>query len=343
MQALHQGLVQNSTFPPDPNRHTPRQTGSNGRTLPSSLAFAQSRLQGETMDEFEGRTAVVTGAASGIGLALAERFGAARMNVVLADIEEDALERAVASLEERQVPVIGVHTNTMLRESIEHLADRAQDAFGKVHVLCNNAGVAAGGGGLPVWETPARDWDWVLGVNFYGVLYGIQAFVPRMLAHGEPGHVVNTASLAGLLPGGGSYGVSKHGVLALTEGLQSDLAARNLNVNASVLCPGFVRTAIADAERNRPAELSAAAEAAEPEMQGLLRAAVEGMLARGKDPAEIADTVFDAIRENRFYILPHPAWDDIVRNRVEQVLARGPVASADFEDLLRRQEAGESL
>ncbi len=295
------------------------------------------------MQEFEGKTAVITGGASGIGRALADRFAAARMNVVIADIEDDALNKAVAELEERQVRTLGVITNTMRKDSVATLAERAIAEFGKVHVLCNNAGVASTlSGGKAVWELPDADWDWVMGVNFYGVLYGLQVFVPHMLEHGEDSHIVNTASLAGVLPGGGPYGVSKHGVLSLTEGLQSDLTARNANIHASVLCPGFVRTHIFDAERNRPQELGIDA-AADDAASQMLSAVVEGMLNKGKAPAEIADTVFEAISENRFYILPHPAWDDIVRNRLEQILARGPVASTDMEELLKRREAGEQF
>jgi NAD(P)-dependent dehydrogenase (short-subunit alcohol dehydrogenase family) len=290
------------------------------------------------MKEFEGKTAVVTGAASGIGLALAERFAAARMNVVLADVQQDALERAVASLEERQHRVLGVVVNTMVKESVRALADRAIAEFGKVHVLCNNAGVASGGeAGTAVWEVDGADWDWVLGVNFSGVLFGLQAFIPHMIGHGEPGHVVNTASLAGLLPGGGPYSVSKHGVLALSEGLHRDLKLRGAAIGASVLCPGLVDTQIFDAERNRPANFGRRREA------GPGAAQMQAMLGSGKKPREIAEIVFDSIREERFYILPHPAWDTYVRARVEHVLARGAPFTLDFEDLARRRAAGEQF
>ncbi len=171
------------------------------------------------------------------------------MQVVLADIEKDALDRAVHELEQRQHRVIGVVANTMVRESVEALAKRAVDEFGKVHIVCNNAGIAAMAGGIkPIWEVSDRDWQWVMGVNFCGVLYGIQAFVPDMLAHGEEGHIVNTASLAGVMPGGGTYGVSKHGVLSLTETLHQNFTMMGAKIGASVLCPGFVNTNIFDAE-----------------------------------------------------------------------------------------------
>jgi NAD(P)-dependent dehydrogenase (short-subunit alcohol dehydrogenase family) len=291
------------------------------------------------MQSFEGKTAVVTGAASGIGLALAERFAAARMQVVLADIQQDALDRAVRSLEERQHRVIGVITNTMLQESVNALAERAIAEFGKVHVLCNNAGVAsANPPTTAVWEIPDKDWQWVMGVNFWGVLFGLQAFVPHMLSHGEEGHIVNTASLAGLMPGGGPYGVSKHGVLVLSEGLHRDLKLRNAKIGASVLCPGFVNTQIFDAERNRPAELATGTDAS-PQMHEMAKA----MLAQGKQPAEIAEVVFTSIEQQRFYILPHPSWDGVVRSRVEHVLARGAPLTMDIDDLARRRAAGEQL
>ncbi|HTO58367.1 MAG TPA: SDR family NAD(P)-dependent oxidoreductase [Pseudomonadales bacterium] len=292
------------------------------------------------MKQFEGKTAVVTGAASGIGRALATRFAQARMQVVLADIEKDALDRAVRELEERQHRVIGVVANTMVRESVEALAKRAIDEFGKVHIVCNNAGIAAMAGGMkPIWEVSDRDWQWVMGVNFYGVLYGIQAFVPHMLAHGEEGHIVNTASLAGVMPGGGTYGVSKHGVLALTETLHQNLTMAGAKIGASVLCPGFVNTNIFDAERNRPKELATKAAGD----LGMMTEIGRNMLAAGKQPSEVADIVFKSIEENRFYILPHPAWDPIVRSRVEAILARGAPMTMDMQDMMQRRAAGEQF
>lgn len=158
------------------------------------------------MKEFAGKTAVVTGGASGIGFALAERFARAQMNVVLADIEEAALEKAVEHFQARQQRVLGVVTDTMRRDSIEELLERSISEFGKVHVLCNNAGVVSGGESVPIWEISDADWDWVMGVNFNGVLYGMQTFVPHMLSHGEEGHIVSTASVMALVPGVGPTG-----------------------------------------------------------------------------------------------------------------------------------------
>jgi NAD(P)-dependent dehydrogenase (short-subunit alcohol dehydrogenase family) len=292
------------------------------------------------MKDFEGKTAVVTGGASGIGRALADRFAAARMNVVLADIEEEALQSAVSEMASLQHSVSGVVTNTMRKESIEELLAKATEQFGNVHILCNNAGIAAMRGGLKgVWEIPDKDWEWTMGVNFYGVLYGIQVFVPHMLAHGESSHIVNTASLAGMMPGGGPYGVSKHGVLALTEGLASDLAANNANIGASVLCPGFVDTNIFDAERNRPDGMEvSAADVASP-----VGEMMRGMLKAGKQPSEVADIVFESIEQDRLYVLPHPAWDERVQARVSAILAREGLPQFDMTEMVRRQQQGEKF
>ncbi|MBM4204466.1 MAG: SDR family NAD(P)-dependent oxidoreductase [Gammaproteobacteria bacterium] len=293
------------------------------------------------MKDFSGKTAVVTGAASGIGLALAERFAAARMQVVLADIQKDALDRAVEKLEATQARVIGVVVDTMQKASVQALAERAINAFGKIHILCNNAGVAStrNAVGTGIWEVPDEDWCWVLGVNLHGVVHGLQAFVPHMLAHGEEGHIVNTASLAGLLPGGGTYGVSKHGVVALTETLYNDFRVRNAKLGASVLCPGMVSTNIIDAERNRPDELKHAGGAQSEKMRAMGRAT----LAAGKAPSEIADIVFRAIEENNVYILPHPAWDDFLQRRFDAILARKGAAVIDLNEMIQRRAKGEQF
>jgi NAD(P)-dependent dehydrogenase (short-subunit alcohol dehydrogenase family) len=272
------------------------------------------------MQSFEGKTAVVTGAASGIGRALAERFSAAGMQVVLADIERDALDSAVRELEEKQRRVIGVVTNTMEEDSVRALAERAIAELGKVHILCNNAGVASlTEFQTPIWEVSANDWEWVMGVNFWGVLHGIRAFLPHMIAHGEAGHVLNTASLAALLPAGGTYGVSKHAVLSLSETLLRDLKTRNIDIGVSVLCPGFVNTNIFTAERNRPQELGHVDLNQFGDMLRMGRAMMEQ---QGKKPEDIAEQVFQSVRERRFYILPHEELDSAVRDRTDRVLAR---------------------
>jgi NAD(P)-dependent dehydrogenase (short-subunit alcohol dehydrogenase family) len=268
------------------------------------------------MREFSGKVAVVTGAASGMGRAFAERFAREGMCVVLADIEESALDRAVTELRQQERIVLGVVANTMSRESVARLAERVIAEFGDVHLLCNNAGVISTNV-KPIWAVPDADWQWVMGVNFWGVLNGIQAFVPRMLAHGQEGHIVNTASLAGLLPGGtvGVYGVSKHAVLALSEALYEDLHRQGSRLSASVLCPGMVHTRIHEAERNRPADF-ATGEQSTPD---IFAPAVQG----GMEPAAVAELVYESVRDDRFYILPHPDYDPVVLARVEHVLARG--------------------
>ena len=288
------------------------------------------------MKDFEGKTAVITGAASGMGRAFADRFAKAGMNIVLADIEKEALDRAVTEMRQQEFRVHGVMTNTMSRESVGRLAEHATAEFGNIHMLFNNAGVAGGVAGLPIWEAPQADWDWIMGVNFWGVLYGIQAFLPLMLAHGETGHVVSTASEAGLLPNFGAYGVSKHGVLSLSESLWADLKARDANISASVLCPGFVNTNIDKAERNRPPELGGT------EGGGAARMSSR-FLARGLPPSAVAEVVYDSVVDDRFYILPHPTWDGMVRDRVEHILARGAPMPFNLLELTKRMDAGEQM
>lgn len=261
-----------------------------------------------------GMTAVVTGAASGIGRALAGRFAHAGLHVVLADIEEAPLQAAVEDLRASGHEAIGVVTDVLSRDSVERLAERTAEAFGDVHVLCNNAGVLNASTSA-VWELPDRDWDWVLGVNLRGVLHGIQAFVPRMLAHGGEGHVVNTASIYGLTPARGPYDVSKHAVVALSEALYSDLRARAAPVSVSVLCPALVQTGLASAERNRP---PAFGEPREPNM------VVSFGISRGSAASDVADAAFDAVEADRFWVLTHRDHDAAVRERLEGALEGRP-------------------
>jgi NAD(P)-dependent dehydrogenase (short-subunit alcohol dehydrogenase family) len=264
------------------------------------------------MQDFEGKVAVVTGAASGIGLATARAFAQAGMKVVLSDIEADALEDAELAFESAGHEVLAVRTDVSKLGDVENLATAAVDHFGAVHVLHNNAGVVLGG---PVEELSVADWEWVLGVNLWGVIHGVKAFLPHIKAAGE-GHVVNTASTAGLyaMPIIGPYNVSKFGVVALSETLHRELEAAGSQVGASVLCPGVVATQIAESQRNRSAE-SAQQHSSSPQEDGFLTAS--GQMTRdGMDPAKVADLVVDAIRSSRFWILTHPNWLDILDERV---------------------------
>jgi NAD(P)-dependent dehydrogenase (short-subunit alcohol dehydrogenase family) len=265
------------------------------------------------MQELTARVAVVTGAASGIGRGLAGRFAAEGMKVVLADVEERALSTAEAELSATGAEVLAVVTDVSSRAAVDALAAATAERFGGVHVLCNNAGVSGGMG--PIWQTTDADWQWVLGVNLMGVVHGIQAFVPGMVAHGEPGHVVNTSSVLGLSSGGGSvYSVSKHAVTRLSEGLYHDLRAAEAPVGVSVLCPGMIATRIVTADRNRPAHLRNPGVEVPPEMVARRKVMQERFLEAGMPPAEVAGMVVDAIRGDRFYVLTHP---DMIRPQVE--------------------------
>jgi NAD(P)-dependent dehydrogenase (short-subunit alcohol dehydrogenase family) len=256
--------------------------------------------------DFAGRVAVVTGAASGMGLAFSHRFAEEGMSVVLADIESEPLAMAEAALKAKGGKVLAVRTDVMAEDDINRLADAAFSTFGNVHILCNNAGVAATAATLRSrpWESSLADWEWTFGVNFMGVLYGVRAFVPRMLENGEEGHIVNTASMAGLLTGANPYNVSKHAVVCLTEGLYKEFKDMKAKLSASVLCPGLINTAILEAERNRPSEFGATDKASlRPELQQF-SAGFEAALKAGYEPEEVAHQVFEAIRDDRFYIFP---------------------------------------
>ncbi len=270
------------------------------------------------MKEFRGKVAVITGAASGIGRGIAERCVSEGMKVVLADIDEANLAKAETELKTQGETVLSVRTDVSKRSDVELLARQALDAFGQVHLLFNNAGVGAGGA---PWEATWKDWEWVIGVNLWGVIHGVKVFTPLMLAQNTECHIINTSSTAGLIVGGGSapYAVSKHGVVALSESLYLALQQRNSLVKVSVLCPGLVRTNIADADRNRPAELRNEGVPMTPEMQAGL-AAFKAILEASMPPLEVADVVFDAIKQEQFYILPDPEWTEVIQLRTDKLL-----------------------
>jgi NAD(P)-dependent dehydrogenase (short-subunit alcohol dehydrogenase family) len=269
--------------------------------------------------ELTSRVAVVTGAASGIGFALSERFASEGMKVVMADVERPALAEAAELLAGRGHQVLPVPTDVSDAAAMERLRGQVVDAFGAAHILCNNAGVAAPGA---VWELSSSAWDWQIGVNLIGVVNGLRAFVP-LLAEQDEAHIVNTASIAGLVAGVlGAYSVTKHGVVALSEALYFNLLQRGLgHVGVSVLCPGVVRTRIAEADRNLPAGVELPSP--RPEEQAfaeILRQQIE----QGTDPAEIAAQVLDSIRSGRFYVITHPEMLSGVEGRFQEILAGGP-------------------
>jgi NAD(P)-dependent dehydrogenase (short-subunit alcohol dehydrogenase family) len=265
------------------------------------------------MREFKNRVAVVTGAASGIGRAIAERCAAEGMRVVLADIEAAALEEAAKAMDGATVLPYRVDVSDPV--AMEEMAEAVYSEFGAVHLLFNNAGVAPDG--KMVWAQTLDTWKWVIDVNLYGVIHGLRSFVPRMLAAGEEGHVVNTASVAGLHGGPliSPYYATKHAVVGLSESLYLELKMVNARVGASVLCPAFVKTRIAESGRNRPG--AGQAESGSDEFAAMVR----GLIEQGASPESIADKVFDAIQEERFWILTHPEFDAAIRERVEGMLA----------------------
>jgi NAD(P)-dependent dehydrogenase (short-subunit alcohol dehydrogenase family) len=253
------------------------------------------------VQRLEDRVAVVTGAASGIGLALAEGFAAEGMKVVMADIEADALDRAVAALRPRARAVLPVRVDVARAEEVERLARDTYATFGAAHVVCNNAGVAVIGA---VHEHSLADWQWVLGVNLWGVIHGVRAFVPRMLAGGDEGHIVNTASMAGLTtaPFMSVYDVTKHGVVALSESMYKEFELTGAPIGVSVVCPGLINTSIMRSSRNRPSELAEEGKAGP--MAQAFGQSLGDRLAGGYPPSEVAEQVLHGIHEKRFYIVP---------------------------------------
>lgn len=282
------------------------------------------------MKEFKGKVAVITGAAGGIGRGLAERAVAEGMRVVVADVEEGALQKTTAYLKSKGGEVIAVKTDVSRSGDIQRLAEKTLETFGAVHLLCNNAGVGAGG---LIREHTLADWEWVIGVNLWGVIYGVHTFLPIMLKQNTECHIVNTASVEGLWARirGGSYQVSKHGVVALSEVLKMEMLFEETKVGVSVLCPGAVNTGILDSGRNRPAHLQNSTEPVTkitPEMEQQM-AQVRQVFASGMDPLEVADHVFKAVRADQFYILTHPEINPVIEKRLGKILTGG-IPQPDF-------------
>lgn len=280
------------------------------------------------MEQLDGKVGVITGAASGIGRAMAVAFAAEGMHLALADIEVDPLEETAELVRAEGVSAIIVPTDVSDPTAVEHLGERTASELGSLHLACNNAGVSSGG---LTWEVDLDTWHWVLGVNLFGVIHGLRSFTPRIIASGG-GHIVNTASMAGLTspPGMSPYNVSKHAVVTLSEAIAVELSMTHPEVGVSVLCPGWVRTRIHEADRNRPsdpAESMAGATPADAEEQAALdgmRDMVAALIEGGLDPSAVADQVVDAVRERRPWVLTHPEWMEMVRSRTERILAEEP-------------------
>jgi NAD(P)-dependent dehydrogenase (short-subunit alcohol dehydrogenase family) len=268
------------------------------------------------MKELKGRVAAVTGAASGLGRSMALAFAAEGMDLALADVDEVNLADVQDEVMAKGVRAITLKVDVSNAQQLEVFRDQTLTRLGGVHVVCNNAGVSPLGA---VWENTPADWQWILGVNLWGVIHGVRAFAPHLIGQDE-GHIVNTASVAGLIspPGSGAYNVTKHGVVALSESLHHDLRERNSRVGVSVLCPAYVPTGIVDSERNRPKELGVSKKSAETlAREAMLRKAVTS----GKISADqVAQAVVAGIKEERFYILTHPRIKGAIQARMEDIL-----------------------
>jgi len=276
------------------------------------------------MQEFQGKTAVVTGAASGIGLGIAQQAAREGMNVVLADLEGDALREAAGSIDQTGASTLAVVTDVSRPDALRELADRTLETFGSVHLLFNNAGVFAAGG--PVWETPVTDYEWQFAVNVMGVVHGIRTFVPILLDQGEEAHIVNTASMAGLTtsPLSSAYYASKHAALSLSETLYLELTQRGAPIGVSVLCPELVDTRIGNAERNRQAEFARKDDEdpdADHAERDLVADAIRELTKTGVAPSVLADRAFQAIRDDRFYVLPpeDSNWRHACNSRLDEI------------------------
>ena len=271
------------------------------------------------MKDFHGKVAVITGGASGLGLEIARLAAKKGMKLVLSDIEERALKQAEQEFSDLGVEVLAVRTNVALAEDVDFLAQQTLSRFGAVHLLFNNAGVALN---KTTWETTIADWEWVLGVDLWGVIHGVRVFTPIMLKQATPCHIINTASVAGMLStqGMAAYNVAKHGVVTLSETLYHDLRRRDAKIDVSVLCPAWVNTGIWDSARNRPGELQNAVEQKSADDAKLEESARHAIQSGKVTAPQVAEIVFNAIENNQFYILTHPKIKKWIGLRVEDIL-----------------------
>ena len=291
------------------------------------------------MKDVKNKIAVVTGAASGIGRGMAEAFVAAGMKVVLADIEQAALEETARSLLAAGADVHSVVTDVSKADQVENLARRTLEKYGAVHILCNNAGVSVRSS--PSWSSSLDDWQWILGVNLMGVVHGIHAFLPSMIKQGTEAHIVNTASMAGLIANMTLYGTTKFAVVGLSESLYLELKRARLRPNISVLCPGFVDTNILNAHRNRPTEFPEQSQPEGPAAKVISEWMAE-QLKQGLSPRAVGDHVLAAILEDRFYILTHPEYQPLIERRMKDILScNNPTAMPipGMESLMRKLDA----
>lgn len=275
------------------------------------------------MNNLEGKVAFITGGASGIGLGMARIFHSAGMKVIIADIRGDHLENALGCFDSDTTGIHTIRLDVTDRNAMEAAAREAEQVFGKIHILCNNAGIYLYG---PIQKATYEDWDWILNVNLGGVINGIHAFVPKIISHGEGGHIVNTSSISGIFVAGGTgiYATSKFAVVGLSEALRLDLEPENIGV--SVLCPGFVDSKIYDCGKTRPEKLSNSGYSVKQEVRDRLKKAHEEI---GMDPVEVGEKVLSAIKNNKLYIFTHPEFAHEIRRRSEALIAAVPDEEAD--------------
>jgi NAD(P)-dependent dehydrogenase (short-subunit alcohol dehydrogenase family) len=290
------------------------------------------------MDQFKGKTAFVTGGASGIGLALCRAFGARGMNIALVDIEAAACAEAVEALRRDGIKAIGMTCDVSNRDALAEAAAKTFSGFGKVHILCNNAGVSRAG---PIESIASSDWDWVIGVNLKGLIHGLQVFLPHMKAHGEPGHIVNTASMNGVVgaPLAGPYSATKFAAVGISEVLAAELAETSIGV--SVLCPSWVKTRMLDNGRNRPEQFGGPIALDTDGRNAERNKRYAQALASGLDPADVAGLVLDAIQARRLYVFTHADRRADVEQRFALMMDGFEALGEEVPDITRRKAVSE--